>query len=43
MNRIMRAILPATVTRSMMMKMFEKMPAIANPRPGIYSDDPRTR
>ena len=41
MNRIMRAILPATVTRSMMMKMFEKMPAIANPRPGIYSDDPR--
>jgi uncharacterized protein len=31
MNRIMRAILPATVTRSMMMKMFEKMPAIANP------------
>jgi uncharacterized protein len=33
MNRIMRAILPATVTRSMMMKMMEKMPAIANPRP----------
>jgi len=32
MNRIMRAILPATVTRSMMMKMMEKMPAIANPR-----------
>ena len=35
MNRIMRAILPATVTRSMMMKMFEKMPAIANPRPQL--------
>jgi short-subunit dehydrogenase len=32
-NRIMRAILPTTVTRSMMMKMFEKMPAIANPSP----------
>jgi hypothetical protein len=31
MNRIMRAILPATVIRSMMMKMLEKMPAIANP------------
>ncbi len=35
MNRIMRAILPATVTRSMMMKMMEKMPAIANPRPQL--------
>jgi short-subunit dehydrogenase len=33
MNRMMRAILPATVTRSMMMKMFEKMPAVANQRP----------
>jgi uncharacterized protein len=32
MNRIMRAILPATVTRSMMMKMMEKMPAVTNPR-----------
>ena len=32
MNRIMRAILPATVIRFMMMKMLEKMPAIANPR-----------
>jgi hypothetical protein len=31
----MRAILPATVTRSMMMKMMEKMPAIANPRPQL--------
>jgi uncharacterized protein len=35
MNRIMRAILPATVTRSMMMKMMEKMPAIANPGPHL--------
>ena len=35
MNRIMRAILPATVTRYMMMKMFEKMPAIANSRPQL--------
>ena len=35
MNRIMRAILPVTVTRYMMMKMFEKMPAIANPRPQL--------
>ena len=35
MNRIMRAILPATVTRSMMMKMMEKMPAIANPKPQL--------
>jgi uncharacterized protein len=35
MNRIMRAILPVTVTRSMMMKMFEKMPAIANPSPRL--------
>ncbi len=35
MNRIMRAILPTTVTRSMMMKMFEKMPAIANPKPQL--------
>jgi uncharacterized protein len=32
MNRIMHAILPDTVTRYMMMKMFEKMPAIANSR-----------
>jgi uncharacterized protein len=37
MNRIMRAILPATVTRSMTMKMFEKMPAIANPRSQLGS------
>jgi len=35
MNRIMRAILPATVTRLLMMKMFQKMPAIANPRPRL--------
>lgn len=35
MNRIMRAILPATATRSMTMKMLEKMPAIANPRPRL--------
>jgi short-subunit dehydrogenase len=35
MNRIMRAILPASVTRSMMMKMMEKMPAIANLRPQL--------
>jgi uncharacterized protein len=35
MNRIMGAILPASVTRHMMMKMFEKMPAIANPRPQL--------
>jgi short-subunit dehydrogenase len=35
MNRIMRGILPATVTRSIMTKMFEKMPAIANPRPRL--------
>lgn len=31
MNRLMRAIVPASVTRSLMMRMFEKMPAIANP------------
>ena len=35
MNRLMRAILPATVIRSMMMKMFEKMPAIANQTPRL--------
>ena len=41
MNRIMRAILPATVTRYMMMKMFEKLPAIANSRsrPGLGRQD----
>jgi short-subunit dehydrogenase len=33
MNRIMRALVPAAVTRSLMMRMFEKMPAIANPGP----------
>ena len=33
MNRIMRAVVPAAVTRSLMMRMFEKMPAIANPGP----------
>jgi hypothetical protein len=31
MNRIMRAVVPAAVTRSLMMRMFEKMPALANP------------
>ena len=31
MNRMMRAIVPASVTRSMMMRMFEKMPALRNP------------
>jgi uncharacterized protein len=31
MNRIMRAIVPASVTRSMLMRMFEKMPAITKP------------
>jgi uncharacterized protein len=31
MNRIMRAILPASVTRPMLMRMFEKMPGLANP------------
>ena len=30
-NRIMRALVPASVTRSLMMRMFENMPAIANP------------
>jgi len=35
MNRIMRAILPATVTRSMMMRIMAKMPAVANPRPQL--------
>jgi len=33
MNRIMRAILPASLTRSMLARMFEKLPAIANPPP----------
>jgi short-subunit dehydrogenase len=33
MNRMMRAIVPPSVTRSMMMRMFDKMPALANPRP----------
>jgi hypothetical protein len=28
MNRIMRAVLPASLTRSMLARMFEKMPAI---------------
>jgi short-subunit dehydrogenase len=32
MNRIMRTIIPAAVMRSMMMKMFEKMPEIAQTR-----------
>jgi hypothetical protein len=31
MNRIMRGVLPASLTRSMMAKMFEKMPAITKP------------
>jgi short-subunit dehydrogenase len=31
MNRIARAILPASFTRSMLAKMFEKMPAVAKP------------
>jgi uncharacterized protein len=31
MNRIMRGILPASLTRSMLAKMFEKMPAITKP------------
>jgi short-subunit dehydrogenase len=31
MNRIVRRILPASITRSMLAKMFEKIPAIANP------------
>jgi uncharacterized protein len=31
MNRIMRAILPASVTRPMLMRMFEKMPGLTNP------------
>jgi short-subunit dehydrogenase len=33
MNRIMAAIVPAAVTRSMMMRMFEKMPALAKGEP----------
>jgi len=32
MNRIMRAVVPASVTRALMMRMLEKMPAIASPR-----------
>jgi uncharacterized protein len=32
MNRIMRAVVPANVTRSMLMRMFEKIPTLANPR-----------
>jgi uncharacterized protein len=35
MNLIMRAIVPATLTRSMMMKMFEKKLAITSPRPRL--------
>jgi hypothetical protein len=31
LNRIMRAIVPASVTRSMLAKMFEKMPTITKP------------
>jgi uncharacterized protein len=36
MNRIMRGVLPASLTRSISRRMFEKMPAITNPssRPG---------
>jgi hypothetical protein len=30
-NRLMRAVLPASLTRSMLAKMFEKMPTIAKP------------
>jgi uncharacterized protein len=33
MNRLMRAIVPAGVTRSMMMRMFSNMPELADPRP----------
>jgi hypothetical protein len=35
MNRIMRALLPASVTRPMMMKMFASAPAIAGGKPGL--------
>jgi len=31
MNRMMRAVVPASVTRSMMMRMFANMPELANP------------
>jgi uncharacterized protein len=33
MNRIMRALVPANVTRSMLMRMFEKMPALSGRGP----------
>lgn len=33
MNRIMRKILPSSLTRSVLARMFEKMPAITNPSP----------
>jgi short-subunit dehydrogenase len=35
MNRIMRAILPASVTRPMLMRMFEKMPELTKPAPQL--------
>jgi uncharacterized protein len=33
MNRIMKKILPSSLTRSMLARMFEKMPSITNPPP----------
>jgi short-subunit dehydrogenase len=33
MNRIMRKLLPSSLTRSMLARMFEKMPAVTNPPP----------
>jgi hypothetical protein len=38
MNRILRAIIPTVVFRSMMMRMFEKMPSIANPPPQLGTE-----
>jgi short-subunit dehydrogenase len=35
MNRILRAIIPTGVFRSMMMRMFEKMPSVANTLPQL--------
>jgi short-subunit dehydrogenase len=34
MNRILRKILPSSLTRSVLAKMFAKLPVVTNPRPG---------
>jgi short-subunit dehydrogenase len=39
MNRIMRKVLPSSLTRSMLARMFEKMPAITNPSTRSGLDD----